>query len=160
MSGLESGGQPDQQGRPEAQAAPADQSYMEYDSVISDEVVLASEDSAAVDSADGSADQEGSSDEYSEVGLHPTTQSGATGKARDADAGAPAGGVQQVGGETGATRLPNPLTVRRHMAESDECSALYGQAGKGQSSLPTEGNTKKRHREKGRRYDVRSKFRF
>ena len=42
MSGLESGGQPDQQGRPEAQAAPADQSYMEYDSVISDEVVLVS----------------------------------------------------------------------------------------------------------------------
>ena len=96
MIGSTCGGQPDQQGRPEVQAAPADQSYMEFDSVISDEAVMASEDSAAVDSADGSADQEGSSDEYSELEVHSTSQLGAPGMAPDADAGAPAGGVQQV----------------------------------------------------------------
>lgn len=90
------GGQPDQQGRLQDQAAELDQSTLEeFDSVL-DEAALASPNSPAGDSAVRSADQDPSSDEYSELLEDSVSQLGALGAAPDADAGAPAGGVQQA----------------------------------------------------------------
>ena len=95
MDRAASGGQPDQQGRPQDQAAALDRSTLEeFDSVL-DEAALASPNSPAGDSAERSADQEPSSDEYSELTEDSALQLGALGAAPDADAGAPAGGVQQ-----------------------------------------------------------------
>ena len=96
MDRAASGGQPDQQGRPQDQAAALDRStFDEFDSVL-DEAALASPNSPAGDSAERSADQEPSSDEYSELIEDSALQLGALGAAPDADAGAPAGGVQQA----------------------------------------------------------------